>query len=117
MLEEQEKIILDGLESNSSIRSNSLQVYNFVDLLGYDRRKALIITQRRIQMAQEAIDNDVIKPNYGNRKDHIFKIVAHKGKHSQAHGAVLKHVINQFLQENEYDYYQDMQNGVFLVRL
>ena len=52
----------------------------------------------------------------GNGKDHIYKIIAHRGKHS-AKGGVLKHTIKNYLEQGGYDHYQDMEHGVFLIRL
>jgi len=62
------------------------------------------------------LDNNEIHPNFGNNKDHVFKIIAHAGKHSK-HGAVLKYKIESLVDELDYEYYKDMDNGVFLLRM
>ena len=57
-----------------------------------------------------------LKPNH-SMTDHIFKVIAHKGNGS-IHGiGVLKFAIDDLLKEMKCDYYGDLKNGVFLVRI
>ena len=67
-------------------------------------------------MTREDLVAERIKPNVGNGRDHIFKIICGAGKHSQGK-AVLKPAIAAWLEAERYEHYADMQNGVFLVRL
>jgi len=46
----------------------------------------------------------------------VFKIIAHAGKHSKQ-GAVLKYKISNLIDELDFEYYKDMDNGVFLLRI
>ena len=41
---------------------------------------------------QSCLEGGEITPNLGNGKDHIYKIISHKGKHSKK-GGVLKYAI------------------------
>jgi hypothetical protein len=66
--------------------------------LGYTKKEALEITDRRIGITWDKVRNHEITPNLGNGKDHIYKIIAHKGKHSKGRGPVLKYAIQEYLQ-------------------
>jgi len=48
--------------------------------------------------------------------NHIFKVIAHAGKHSD-YGPKLKFAIKKKLEEEKREIHVDMENGVFLVRL
>ena len=85
-------------------------------MIGYTGREAIEITERRIKETQKALDRGEIPPNFGNGSDHIFKIIAHAGKHSK-NGGVLKFKIQSFIDDTHYECYKDMDNGVFLVRM
>ena len=93
------------------------QIHQFIDLIGYSQREAVNLTDTRIQMTQQALRDGSCKPNIGNGLDHVYKVIAHAGKHSQGGRGVLKHAIQQYLEQRGFDHYQDMTNGVFLVRL
>ena len=77
---------------------------------------ALKVTRDRLQMTREDLVAERLRPNVGNGRDHIFKIICGAGKHSQGK-AVLKPAIAAWLEAERYEHYADMQNGVFLVRL
>ena len=56
-------------------------------------------------------------PNLDNR-NHIFKVIAHAGKHSEADkGPKLKFAIKKMFEEEQKKVHEDMENGIFLVRL
>ena len=58
-----------------------------------------------------------MSPNVGNGSDHIFKVAAHAGKHSDKDkGPKLKFAIKEMLENDKYDVFEDMENGTFLVR-
>ena len=57
-----------------------------------------------------------LSPNH-SKDDHIFKVIAHAGKHSKHGIAVLKFAIEDLLSNMRCDYYKDMEHGVFLVRI
>lgn len=42
--------------------------------------------------------------------------MAHAGKHSKG-DAVLKFAVKEMIVDRKFDYYEDMENGVFLIRL
>ena len=54
-------------------------------------------------------------PNCG--KDHVYKVIAHAGKHSKKGGPVLKYKLKEFMEESRFEYYSDMDHGIFLVRM
>ncbi len=116
LIEIEAKIRSNGLEQKMAHRHSEETIHNFIDLIGYTKREALDITIRRLAITQESLDNGEIRPNLGNGRDHIFKIIAHKGKHSKK-GGVLKFAIKEYLEYENYDHHQDMEHGVFLVRL
>ena len=62
------------------------------------------------------LEESKISPNH-SKTDHIFKVIAHAGKHSRHGVAVLKYAIDDLLKEMKCDFYSDMNNGVFLVRI
>ena len=98
------------------MRHTPEDIHNFIDLIGYNKREAVELTERRITLTKKALENEEIKPNL-DENNHIYKIIAHKGKHSKEGGGILKHQINAFLEDQGYDFHADMNNGVFLVRL
>lgn len=99
------------------MRHTPEDIHNFIDLIGYNKREAVEITERRIRITQQALTDQEIAPNLGDNINHIYKIIAHKGKHSKEGGGILKHQIRALLEDKEYDFHADMDNGVFLVRL
>ena len=114
LIEDEAKIRSNGQEQKFALRHTPTEIHNFIDLIGYTKKEALEITQRRMRITQEELASGRIKPNLGT--DHVYKIIAHKGKHSQR-GGVLKFAIQSWLVEAGYDCHQDMEHGVFLVRL
>ena len=98
------------------MRHTPEQIHNFIDLIGYTQKEALEITDRRIAITLESLQQREIVPNLGNNRDHIYKIIAHKGLHSKR-GAVLKFAVKDYLERNGFEHHQDMEHGVFLVRL
>lgn len=72
------------------MRHTQENIHNFIDLIGYSQTEAVEITERRIGITQQALDNFEITPNSGNGIDHVYKIIAHKGKHSAGGKGVLK---------------------------
>lgn len=98
------------------MRHDPETIHNFIDLIGYHGGEALDITDNRLRETQRCLNDGLIAPNLGNNRDHIFKIIAHKGKHAK-NGAVLKYKISTYLDNNGYEHHKDMDHGVFLVRL
>jgi hypothetical protein len=72
------------------MRHTPENIHNFIDLIGYNQKEAIEITQRRIGLTQQALSIKEIKPNIGNDVDHVYKIIAHRGKHSKDGKGVLK---------------------------
>ena len=66
-----------------AVRHDIDTIHNCIDLIGYSAREALDITERRLKETQRALDSGEITPNFGNGQDHVFKIIAHAGKHSK----------------------------------
>jgi len=99
------------------LRHTPENIHNFIDLIGFRKDEAIEITQRRINLTQQALTDKEIEPNTGNGVDHIYKIIAHRGLHSKEGKAVLKFAIQEWLSSCGYEYHEDMTNGVFLVRL
>jgi DNA-nicking Smr family endonuclease len=99
------------------LRHTPEQIHNFIDLIGYTQKEALEITDRRIAITLESLQRGEIEPNLGNNRDHIYKIIAHKGKHSKNGAGVLKLAISDYLERNGFEHHKDMEHGVFLVRL
>ena len=48
LLEKEQKIRSNGQEQKFAKRHTPEQIHNFIDLIGYNRREALEITERRI---------------------------------------------------------------------
>ena len=115
-MEDEYKIKSKNSEQKFAMRHDIENIHNCIDLIGYTAKEAVELTQRRVEETQKALDNNEIHPNFGNNKDHVFKIIAHAGKHSK-HGAVLKYKIESLVDELDYEYYKDMDNGVFLLRM
>lgn len=74
------------------------------------------ITQSRLLEIRKLLAERKLMPNH-SKDDHIFKVIAHAGKHSLHGVAKLKFAIEELLNEMKCDYYKDMENGVFLVRI
>ena len=87
------KVISAGQEQKFSLRHTAENIHNFIDLIGYNQQEALTITERRIGLTQKALSGKEIEPNIGNGVDHVYKIIAHKGKHSKGGKGVLKFAI------------------------
>ena len=115
-MEEEHKARTVFQEGKFSLRHDIETIHNCIDLIGYSGREAVEISQRRLSETQRALNRGEIKPNFGNGSDHVFKIIAHAGKHSKR-GAVLKYKIEGLLDDTDYECYKDMDNGVFLVRM
>ncbi len=103
-------------EQMFALRHDIDTIHNCIDLIGYSGREAVDITERRLKETQRALDAAEIKPNFGNGSDHVFKIIAHAGKHSKQ-GAVLKYKIRSLVDDSPYECHKDMENGVFLLRM
>ena len=99
-----------------AVRHDIDTIHNCIDLIGYSAREALDITERRLKETQRALDSGEITPNFGNGQDHVFKIIAHAGKHSKQ-GAVLKYKIQSLVDDTPNECHKDMDNGVFLLRM
>lgn len=76
-------------------------------MIGYTKREALELTARRIGITKKALESEEIEANMGDGRNHIYKVIAHAGKHSQGR-AVLKYAIEKYLQDNQYEYYAEM---------
>ena len=96
--------------------NNMDSYYNSIDLFGQRQMNAVNITQTRLLEIKKALQERKIKPNH-TENDHIFKVIAHKGNGSKGGIGVLKFAIEDLLKEMHCDYYSDMHNGVFLVRI
>lgn len=97
-------------------RNDEQSVTWMIDLHGLTKVEAMRVTKARLQMTRDSLNAGTLRPNTGNNRDHIFKIIAGAGKHS-VRGAVLKPAVDSMLKENQYEHYADLNNGVFLVRL
>ena len=64
-----------------------------------------------------SLDSRKLWPNVGNKRDHIFQVICGAGVHSKNKKAVLKHAVAKWLDARDYDFWSDIQNGVFFVRL
>jgi hypothetical protein len=106
-----------SVEQKFSVRHSEDVIHKFIDLIGYSRREALELTERRIRITQDGLSEGIVRPNTGNGVDHVYKVIAHAGKHSQGQRGVLKYAIKDYLESRGFECYQDMANGVFLVRL
>lgn len=99
------------------MRHSPETIHQFIDLIGFTKEEAVEITQRRIQITQKALATGECKPNTGNNEDHIYKVIAHRGKHSANGQGVLKFAMKEWLETWGFDHYQNMVDGIFLVRL
>lgn len=117
LLEIEHKIRSSGQEKKFAMRHTPEEIHNFIDLIGYYKNEALEITDRRIAETQKCLDRGEIHANMGNGRDHIYKVIAHKGKHSSKRGPVLKFAVKDYLERQGFDHHQDMDHGVFLIRL
>jgi hypothetical protein len=115
-MEEEYKVRSSCREQMFALRHDIDTIHNCIDLIGYSGREALEITERRLKETQRALDSGEITPNIGNGQDHVFKIIAHAGKHSK-NRAVLKYKIQSFVDDTQYECHKDMENGVFLLRM
>jgi hypothetical protein len=116
LMEKEHKVKSSCREQKFAMRHDIETIHNCIDLIGYSGREAVDITERRVKETQRALDQGEIKPNIGNGIDHVFKIIAHAGKHSKQ-GAVLKYKIQSLIDDTSYECHKDMENGVFLVRM
>jgi len=105
------------VEQKFSVRHSEDVIHDFIDLIGYNKKEAIELTERRISITQSGLNDGTVRPNTGNGADHVYKVIAHAGKHSLGRKGVLKCAIKDYLESRGYDHYQDMANGVFLVRL
>lgn len=117
LIEQESKIRFNGQEQKFALRHTPEQIHNFIDLIGYTQKEALEITDRRIAITLESLQRGEIEPNLGNNRDHIYKIIAHKGVHSKNGAGVLKLAVSDYLERNGFEHHKDMDHGVFLVRL
>lgn len=82
---------------------------------GYSGYEAVQLTKNRLRETQRCLNEKNLEPNCG--RDHVYKIIAHAGKHSKNGGPVLKYKLKEFLEENRYEYFSDMDHGIFLIRM
>ena len=54
-------------------------------------------------------------PNLQDGVNHVFKICSGGGKHCE-HVASLKFAVKSLLEEKKFDFYEEMNHGIFLVR-
>jgi len=87
-----------------------------IDLIGQYEASAVNITQNKLIEIKRLLAERKIMPNH-SKDDHVFKVIAHQGKHSRNGIATLKFAIEELLNEMKCDYYKDMHHGVFLVRI
>ena len=116
LMEEEYKVQSSCREEKFALRHTHESIHNFIDLIGYTGKEAVEITERRMRETQRCLDSGEIKPNLGNGIDHVYKIIAHAGKHSKK-GGVLKYKIQGLVDDTSYESYKDMDNGVFLLRM
>ena len=91
--------------------------FSMIDLIGLTQKRAIIMTQEALTLTQGALAARKLKPNL-DKKNHIFKVIAHAGKHSDADkGPKLKFAIKEMLEEEDRQMHVDMDYGVFLVKL
>ena len=91
-------------------------MHDQIDLIGLNQQRAVSITHEKLNELKCLLEESKISPNH-SKTDHIFKVIAHAGKHSRYGVGVLKFAIDDLLKEMQCDYYRDMNNGVFLVRI
>eukprot|EP00347_Sterkiella_histriomuscorum_P010002 403339060 len=86
-----------------------------MDLHGLQLKEALMIVRQRLQQIQKDLSTGAVQCNV-DQNNHILQVVCGRGSHS--HGkAVLKFEIPQLIKDMNYSYYNDIQNGVMLIRM
>ena len=88
-----------------------------VDLHGYYKRDALAKIEQDIGRIKQGLQAKMLQPNVGNGRDHVYYVICGAGTHSKDHKAVLKFAVQEWLSERKLDYWDDMKNGIFFVRL
>ncbi len=68
-----------------------------------------------LKMVQDALNNGTCQLNNG--EDHVLKIAGHAGHHSEGGVGKIKVAVKQLLELGRFDFYSNLENGVFLVRL
>ena len=88
-----------------------------IDLHGQYKNDCLRIIQQKLTSLKMQLSSKRVTPNTDSSV-HILKIICGAGKHSSG-GAVLKGSVKEYLNKNVgvfYDFYGDIDNGVFYVR-
>ena len=114
-LQKEEQQIRSNFQEQKFAFANSMdKIHDFIDLKGFSAYDAQQLVKTRMRETQQCLNSRQTVPNYG--ENHIYKIIAHAGKHSKS-GPTLKYALQQFLEESCYEYYSEMEHGVFLVRM
>jgi hypothetical protein len=92
-------------------------LYEFLDLKGYWVAEAVNKCREMLVIVEKALNEEDCEPNQGNGVDHVYKIVGHKGNHTQGGIGKIKGAIDQMLKSSKYNYFTDLNHGYFLVRI
>ena len=76
-----------------------------MDLKGYSSIEAVAKCREMLAVVVKALNTGLVKPNRNNGVDHIYKIVAHAGKHSEGGIGKLKIVVQEMLIQDGYDFF------------
>jgi len=83
---------------------NTLETYNdYIDLHGQIVKESKEIVRLRLLDIEDGVKKGIIVPNYGDGKNHVFKIICGAGNHSVGGIGKLKVEIKRFLEQNDYD--------------
>ena len=73
------------------------QTHEEIDLIGLTQTRAVTRTREQLTKTEDALKSGKLLPNLNNR-NHIFKVIAHAGKHSEKDkGPKLKFAVKEAL--------------------
>ena len=102
-----------------SIANSPDKINHQIDLHGLQKDEAIEITRKRISDLEfEFHTKDNFFPNYGDGKNHVFKIICGAGNHSFKKKGCIKFEIKKLLEElcSKENIYENIKDGVFLIR-
>ena len=89
-----------------------------IDLHGQTQDSATGILRDRISSTCADLDSGKLTSNISpNSPYHILKVICGAGTHSKTGKGVLKIIIDKWLKSSKFDYFAQIERGVFLVKL
>lgn len=86
-----------------------------VDLHGQFVDRGIDLAVGNLERVQLLLEHGTIKPNW-NSDTHVYKVICGAGMHSHSGKGKMKYQMKKQLEKKGFDFYPNMNHGVFLIR-